>query len=468
MTPHTAPRGRRVLIISHERLGPKMAGPAIRCWELARALADEFQVTLAAPGGPPPDEGNFEWLAVSFDDKPSLAHLEELTRQGADVVVASQYLIHRLPFLRQLDVPLVADAYVPQAVESLAWHVGSQPEQQARAYRYSWDVTRSVARYADLLLCASERQRDFWLGVLAAYGRLRPELYAADPHLHNLVAIVPFGCPAQPPRPRPVLRGVYPGLEEGDQVILWNGGVWNWFDPLTLLRAMPRVLERHPRARLVFMGANHPDPERVPQMARARQARDLSRELGLEGRAVFWGDWVPYAERGAYLLEADVGVSLHHAGAEARLAFRTRLLDAIWAGLPLVLTAGDVLGDELAGAGAAVSVEPGAVEEVAQALNALLDERDTRAARRAAFQELRTKYAWQRVTEPLRRFCQAPHLDVGKQEVQSLLEEEAQSERAALEAEIARLEELVRGYESGRVMRMLAAMDKLLRHPSGE
>jgi len=458
MTPEAAPQGARVLILGHERLGPQMAGPAIRCWELARTLADEFQVTLAAPGGPPPAEADFEWLPVSFDDESSLTRMENLARQQVDVVIASQYLIHKLPFLREMDIPLVADAYIPEAVESLAWHLAAGSEQQARAYRYSWAVTRSVARHADLLVCASERQRDFWLGVLAAYGRLRPGLYTADPHLGNLVAVVPFGCSSSPPQSGPAIKGVWTGIAPQDQVILWGGGVWNWFDPITLLQAMPRVVARHPMTRLVFLGANHPDSARIPEMKRAQEARALSRKLGLEGRSVFWGNWVPYTERGAYLLDADIGVCLHRKGVEARLAFRTRLLDAIWAELPMVLTTGDVLSAEFEALGVGLTVEPGAVEQVARAINALLDEGDPRAPRRSAFRELQARYDWDRVAEPLKRFCAEPRPGPGKQEAQELIHAQAREREAAIQEETARLKALVDGYESGRVMRTLAAL----------
>ena len=46
-----------------------------------------------------------------------------------------------------------------------------------------------------------------------------------------------------------------------------------------------------------------------------------------------------------YLLDADLAVSAHFDDVETRFAFRTRLLDCLWAGLPVVTTRGDTLGD---------------------------------------------------------------------------------------------------------------------------
>lgn len=458
MTANVRPDKNRILVISHDRVDLRMAGQGVRFWELARALSREFAVTLATPNETSlPGEG-FELLPYAMKETTAL---QDRARRGADAVVASPYLFHQFPWMRELPIPVVADVNVPVAAESLAWHAGSRPDRQQEIYHLSWQVTGAVARHADFLICPAERQRDYWLGVLAAHGRLRPELYARDPELRTLIDTVPFGCPPAPPQDGPALRGVIPGIGPQDRVILWAGGIWNWFDPLTLLRALPGVLARHPQARLVFMGADHPDPARIPEMEKARQARALSREMGLEGASVFWAPWAAYTERGAYLLDADVGVSLHERGIESRLAFRTRLLDAIWAGLPMVVTRGDVLARELEASGAAVAVEAGAVDAVAQALSALLDETDPRARRAAALDALRARYAWERVTRPLRDFCRAPVLDLGKQEALALAQTQGQPARAELEAEVARLRELVRGYESGRVMRLMRALHRV-------
>ena len=65
--------------------------------------------------------------------------------------------------------------------------------------------------------------------------------------------------------------------------------------------------------------------------------------------------WVPYDERGAWFAEADLGVSAHLDSLEARFAFRTRLLDHIAAGTPLVVTRGDVLAELVESRGWAAS-----------------------------------------------------------------------------------------------------------------
>ncbi len=62
----------RVLVVSAEPIGERMAGPAIRAVELARALArGGCAVTLAAPGGAPVD--GVARLAAGLEDYDALS-----------------------------------------------------------------------------------------------------------------------------------------------------------------------------------------------------------------------------------------------------------------------------------------------------------------------------------------------------------------------------------------------------------
>ena len=154
---------------------------------------------------------------------------------------------------------------------------------------------------------------------------------------------MPFGVPDEPPRPGEGPRERF-GLDADDEIVLWNGGLWDWLDAESVLRAVARLSPERPRLRLVFMGASRRRPG--PRRRGARQA--LARDLGLLGRVVrFNDDWVPYAQRGAWLLQADCAVTAHHDHLETRFALRTRLLDCLWAGLPVVCTRGDELAERV-------------------------------------------------------------------------------------------------------------------------
>ena len=135
---------------------------------------------------------------------------------------------------------------------------------------------------------------------------------------------------------------------------------------------MDRLKDRHPDVRLYFLGMKHPNPG-VPAMTIAFQTQELSRELGLTGTHVFFNEgWVPYGERADYLLDADVGVSTHFQHIETAFSFRTRILDYLWASLPIVATDGDTFGPLIREHGLGRVVPPQDVEALELALEEML------------------------------------------------------------------------------------------------
>jgi glycosyltransferase involved in cell wall biosynthesis len=200
-----------------------------------------------------------------------------------------------------------------------------------------------------------------------------------------------------------VLKGVVPGIGENDKVALWGGGIWNWFDPLTVIRGVAR-LDR-PDLKLFFLGTQHPNPG-IPAMRMHAQAIALADELGLRGTTVFFNEgWVPHEKRGGYFLEADVGVSAHFDDLESHFAFRTRLLDCFWAGLPVVTTVGDTLSELVRERVVGRVVDFQDVDGYAEALAAMLD--CDRSSLVADFQRLRDELAWSRVVGTLVQLLEA-------------------------------------------------------------
>ena len=465
MTTHSDP-GRastRVLLISQDVIGPTMAGSGIRVWNLARVLSETCRVTLAAPLSGEIASDDVRIVSITLDEPTEIDPLLD----EAEVVICNGNLLNDYPQLANLETPWVVDAYVPTPTEALAANAHRDMTERLAGCQLDSRVVNRFLSRADLVICASERQRDLYIGLLASVGRLNPYNYDDDPTLRRLVDTVPYGLPADPPiHTRPVLKGVAQGIGSQDRLILWGGGLWNWFDPLTLLRAMVPLVERHPEARLVFPGTRHPFAQRIPAMAMCAKAMSLSDRLGLTDRYVFFGDWAAYEDRPNYLLESDIGVSLHPEGVEPRYAYRTRILDYVWAGLPMVLSRGDVLADLAEREGLGIVVDPEDVEQVADALATLLDEEDAREQRAAAFARVASSMTWEQVAAPLVRFCQNPR-PAADLRAGLLARSYADGDVARLtgdlqacEERVASLEALVRDYESGRFMRTMAALKR--------
>lgn len=455
----------QVLIISHDVVDTCMAGPGVRYWELARVLALHCQVVLAVPGSSALRSEGFELHSYRPGDWESLRAVAE----PADAIMPCGFVVHHFPQLLQLGRPLVMDLYDPYPAETLTRWAAQPVEEQTALQQVLVEQLRVECLSGDFFLCASERQRDWWLGMLAAHGRLNPATYRSDPTLRNLIDVVPFGCRSEPlQHTHQVLKGVIPGIAGDDPVLLWGGGIWDWLDPLTLLYALPQVLARRPNVRLVFPGTRHPN-QLVPAMTMGHQAIALARELGLLDTHVFFGDWIPYADWPNYLWEADIGVSLHFDSLETRLAFRSRVLDYVWAGLPMVVSRGDVAGELVRQYGLGIVVDYQDVEGVAEALLTLLDE--PRHARAERFAMLRQELTWERVAQPLIRFCSAPYHAADRQAGIALIPTERENraaaqvsrlekEREEQQMEIARLQELIQAYEQGRFIRFMRFLDQ--------
>jgi glycosyltransferase involved in cell wall biosynthesis len=394
--------GRRIIVLTRDPTGPTMGGNAIRATELARALSAHADVTLVAPGDPPTPPAPF--AHASWDARRP-ERLRPLLR-GADAIVATPQSPATNAELERSGARLVLDLYDPLPLALLEAYRGA-PERSRRLHTMlARDAFVESLRHAHHVLCASERQRDLWLGLMLGAGLLRPRTYDADPSLRSRIDVVPTGIPVDPPPAGRPIRDRLPQIAGDAQVILWYGGLWNWVDPVTPVRAMPAVLERRPGARLVFLGRT---PAAAHQSGAAVRARELARELGLEGRSVFFlEETVPYAERGAWLREADAAVSAHFEDLETRFAFRTRILDFIWTRLPVVCTRGDELAELVARERLGAVVPPGDERAMAGALDAVLGAgRDAYAEALGAAAEM---LAWPRVVAPLERFVTAGEL----------------------------------------------------------
>jgi glycosyltransferase involved in cell wall biosynthesis len=466
----------RLLILSSDPLRPELAGTGIRVTEMAKVLSKYCQVTLAAYSQADyPIEG-VQMFAFDYDEPELVERLVE----SVDVVLLQGFLVTSFPFLNAINKIVIVDLYDPFPLSNLEFTRVRPPEFQRNQQGIDMHVLRYLLGLGDFFLCASEEQRDYWLGALTGASRLSPEAYADDRSLRRLIDLVPFGLSSAPPQQiQPRIKGVYPGIGHDDIVLLWGGGIWEWFDPLTLLRAMELIGKERQDIKLFFLGRGHPNTRDVPEMVMAERTTALAEELHLTGKTVFFNDsWVPYNQRGDYLLEADIGVSTHFDSAETTFAFRTRLLDYLWAGLPMIVNSGDTLSKLVERAGLGYVVAPGDVAALAAAILKLADEPDRRERRAAAMAAVREQFTWERTLEPLVNFCRSPYHSADAlrrrphgapahsdamisptdlvRRIQKLDKTVAEKN-----AHIAELKDLIKRIESGRVMQVLNRVQKL-------
>jgi glycosyltransferase involved in cell wall biosynthesis len=382
----------RSLVVIQGGVGAKVTGPEIRGWAVARGLAEHHDVTVAVDD---PSEGVRDGLALISNRR------RELIRAARhhDAVVATALPPYLLAALRNSGTVTVSDQYDPVWLETA---VLTQDPATVRLLRAQRLMRGAQVRFADVIAVASQAQRTLLMDELDALGGTR----GAAPH----VVTVPFGVPEPPPATeRRPLREAFPAIAADDPVVLWWGKVWRWFDADSAIRAFAQVVDRCPRARLVISAGKSPTAA-FDASDHTEAARQLTRELGLLDRNVFFLDeWTPYDRRHEYLMEADIGLTLHANTPEAPFAARARYMDYLWAALPCVLGTGDETAAAFAETGFASLVEPADVDGAAAALLALIQDRSARERAHAAGLRLADRYRWSAIMEGLAHAIDEAH-----------------------------------------------------------
>ncbi|MGE3599020.1 MAG: glycosyltransferase, partial [Dehalococcoidia bacterium] len=397
---------RRILIICKGPVGTSMSSPGIRSVNMARVLSralPEARVLLAAPSASDlvPD-APFRVVSYTRRSLPRLA-------MGADIVICQGFAPTLLPaFYGRIFVMDFFSNFMIEGLEYRREHIsGDMREAWLETQRVYLNLQLSLA---DFVICSNERQRDAWLGMMSCLGLIPGTVYDEDATLRRLVAVAPYGIRPDPidAPSQPVIRGVIPGIGPEDRIILWNGGILRWYDPLTLIRAVARLAPTRPDLRLLFLGTAYPVAG-FDVGGMLPEAIALARDLDLLGTHVIFNEgWLPYDASGQAMLEADIGVSTYYENLETHFSYRTRLIDFLWAGTPVVCTRGDVIAEMVESRGLGFAVPQEDEDALTDALARLLDDADLRARCRANLAAIREELSWERALTPLVEFCRDP------------------------------------------------------------
>lgn len=399
-----------MLVASSDVIGPLMAGSGMRMWEIANVVARQQPVVLATPGSfaPPtadPLPPNLQVKTFAWGDNEAIRAM----LPGVDAIVGQGFVLTDHPCIFASGLPIAADLATPLLLEALELFKSDDPQSAARHRRYT-EVTQENLTHGDFFFCASERQRDYWLGALTALGRIGGPGHATDPTFHDLIDVVPFGFPTREPRQRADVFAAHGlAIAPDDVVLLWAGGLWDWLDPQIVIRAVAALAPSFPQLKLVFCAGARPNPGGDPfRMATYDAVCALVEELNVGRQVLFIDEWIPYDDRDVYLTAADLGVCAHRRHIETRFAFRTRLIDHLWAGLPTITSDGDSMAHLVNTHGWGLTVPPGDLPGWIAAIRGVLDQPQQLATFRDRLCDSRDAFRWDRVVAPVARWCLAP------------------------------------------------------------
>jgi glycosyltransferase involved in cell wall biosynthesis len=354
----------RVIVHTPDVVGERMAGPGIRAWHLARELGRHFPTALVArTEGPAPGT---DVRIIEHGSEEAAAALSE-----GRVLVGQPARGFRK---RRPSQKIVYDLFDPTVLE-LRELYGRHPSLRQRVHIAAewWRLSEALMR-GDLLIHAAPAQRGF-------YDRLR----AGDARWIE----VPFGID---------LAETRACEKPKDDIVIWGGGTWEWLDPASAVDAVVRLNESGVRVRLLFLGRGRPNRNLID-----RRRDDRFEELLRRGGSAVAAneDWVPYRERLSWLRASKVAIMLHRHTAEAEFSIRTRLFDAIAAGIPVVGTSGGFAADLILQEGLGVVVPPEDPVAVADAIRRLLRDDAFHSTCVHNLERIRPRFGWERVTRPL-------------------------------------------------------------------
>ena len=327
-----------------------------------RENAGPIAVSLAVAGDPFP--GEISYVPCSYDDFVALSGREAPERfsipDKVDAVVGCasiQPCATAAEFAAARRVPVWIDLFGDPIAEiqSKAELYPDQREENDQLYLHVWRLLLKALHHGDAFSALSERQREAVIGQLGPAGRLGRRTRG-----EHLVSTIPFALfPGDfPPEVSDAL------IDDSETfTVMWCGSFNTWMDVDALVEGVASALKQEQRLRLLVVGG------RIPNYNEESFGRFVEgiRSAGVDG-AVELLDWCSLEETRRLYVRCDAGLSIDRFTYEALLGSRTRIMNFLAAGRPVLSTVITELTEELAREGYVLPFRPGDGADLARAL----------------------------------------------------------------------------------------------------
>lgn len=432
----------KILLLTTEPLplpGLPTTGAGLRAWGLGFGLksAGLTNVTMAFAADAVRGR-EVDTSAIPFVKVFERSRLREfIDAEAPDAVVLQHWgLANSLPPLK---CPLAIDLAGPHLLERRLW--GSKdPDGDLR------EKLAALAR-ADYVVCSGEFQRHYFLPFLFQAG--------FDP-LPNLCPVIPFSVSPDIPSPSP---------SRDTSRFLFSGFFLPWQDPKATIEWTLEALTAREKGKLVVVGGPHPSGD-VSGGGHDALAKLVDAHPRVERHGI-----MPFERLLGLMLGCGAAIDLMPRNPERELAFPTRTVVFLWAGLPVIHNDYDELAEPIARAKAGWTLDPADKAGFQRLIERLAGHGEDVIKRGEKAQELvRANYTWDRTIEPLAAWCARPALRSGKRAPvvpSASIERPAPAERAPRRAERTVTTVVVPAEQPNRIQQLLAPLAFLAAIPLG-
>jgi len=398
----------KIVMFSHKPVfkNGMTSGPGIRIYEIAKALQKKgHEITIYEKNS------KKEHKKEDIDFVPWIEEFDNDINSMFDLAIINIWC-NGMEFLETITIPIIADISTPNLFEAEVYFSHSYKEiVPHQENKYVEDIllpTMNVFERADIFICASERQKWYYYGILQSIGRLGPYNNGED-----IIKIVPFGITKQPKtKPKNILKKIK-GLRN-KKIILWPGAIFPWFDAITPIKAIANIVKTNKKVALVFVGTNNPFAPRPFIYKNFKKAEKLAEEKGILNKNVFFIDWVKLEDKNSIYADSEIVLITHKKNLETDFSFRTRTIDALESNKPIICTQGDSVSEKISKEKAGLVVPPENEEELKRSIEKLLYDKKLQTKLISKTKLITNLLFWDSITEEINDFCQKPKKKLNK------------------------------------------------------
>lgn len=324
----------------------KAYGTGIRTWQFILPLLenghDVCLISYAIPSAFPDGFSSILNKKVTYKNYSFLNHLlvlsdfentkllSELTKEFCPDIVAGITLYPG--FIASEVIGILKEKIKLPFWADLFGH--AMAEGQARAYMdnsdsclfHYWNREYNILKSADIFSCVSGRQAFATIGELGSAGRLNKATSG-----YEFTNVIPIGIPDEEYAYKKTVFREKGSIKKDDFVILWTGGFNTWTDIDTLFEGLEAAMKINPKIKFVATGGEIPEQDIItyPRFVSLVNSSLYRNNFLLEG-------WINGKDVPNYYYEADLGINIDKDIYEVKLGSKSRILDWMRAGLPVI------------------------------------------------------------------------------------------------------------------------------------